>query len=167
MLAASNNRLSSNQGDRVEKKAAGLLGEEVVAGSIISTSGTGRTTMKSGMAGGAGGLIGGVIGGLAVDKLAGKGGPASPLAGHEGLMYLAVTPTRLAFFTIKQGLLGSSPKELITTLPRESVQRIEVGTGKMTSPVTLAMTEGPDVVLEVPRLHRGKVEKIAGLFNGS
>ena len=49
----------------MEKKAAALLGEDVEAGSIVSTAGTLTSMMKSGIGGSVGGVVGGAIGAAA------------------------------------------------------------------------------------------------------
>jgi len=148
----------------MEKKAAALLGEDVEAGSIVSTAGMVKSMMKSSISGSVGGIVGGAIGGAAVEALTGRGRPALDIEGHQGLMYLAIGKTKVALFTIKQGLLGSSPQKLLTSVPRESVASIEIGGGALSSPVTLSLTDGSQITIEVTRINRGKIERIAKLF---
>lgn len=148
----------------MEKKAAALLGDDVEAGSIVSTTGTVKSIMKGSISGSVGGIVGGAIGGAAVEALTDRGRPALDFEGHQGLMYLAIGRTKVALFTIKQGMLGSSPQKLLVSLPRESVASVELGSGSLSSPVTVTLTDGSRVAMEVTRLNRGKVERIAKLF---
>ena len=153
----------------MEKKAAALLGEDVEAGSIVSTAGTVKSMMKSGMSSSVGGLVGGAIGAAIGGGGAGTApsGPALDIGGHEGLMYLAVGRTKVALYTIKQGLLGSSPKELLVSVPRASIASVAVGAGSLSSPVTVTLTDGRELAIEVTRINRGKIERVARLFGAA
>lgn len=147
----------------MEKKAAALMGEDVEAGAILATSGTGKSLMRAGIADSIGGAVGGAIGGAAVGAVTG-GGPVVDLHGHQGMLYLAVGRSNVAFLTVKQGLLGLSPVKVIASVPRESIARTTIGSGTLNSPFTVALKDGTEMALEVPRVHKGKAERVARLF---
>ena len=76
----------------------------------------------------------------------------------------AVGRANVAFLTVKQGLLGLSPVKMITSVPRDSIARITIGSGTLNSPLTVALKDGTEITLEVPRVHKGKAERVARLF---
>ena len=149
----------------MEKQAAEKLGEDVVAGSIVQTSGTGRSVMRGGALGATGGVLGGIVGGAIAEAVSHRvSGSTKALLGYEGLLYLAVGPTKVGFFRLKQGLLKSSVGETLGILRREAITAMTVGGGMVTAPVMIALNDGTTIALKVPRIHKGKVEKVAALF---
>jgi len=144
----------------MDEQAAAKLGEQVDAGAIISTAGTGKSMMRSGISG----AIGGVAGSVATDALTAGSGNASGILGHAGLMYMAVGPTKVGFFTLKQGLLKSSVGDVLGVLRRDAVASMTIGGGALTSAMMLALTDGTTIALEVARTQKGRAERIAALF---
>lgn len=149
----------------MEQQAAEKLGEAVIAGSIVQTSGSGRASMRTGAASAAAGGLAGALGSAFADVLSGKvGGPTKDLLGYEGLLYLAVGPTRIGIFRLKQGLLKSSVGDVLGILRRDAVTAMTVGDGRITAPVAIWLNDGTTLALEVPRIHRGNAGKVAALF---
>ena len=148
----------------MEQQAAGKLGETVLAGSIVQTAGTARSMMRDGIGGAVGGTVAGVVGGMAAEALASHGGGGAELLGYRGLLYVAVGPTRVGFFRLKQGFLRDSLGDVLGILRRDAVTSVTVGSGKLTAPMTATLNDGTTLQLEVSRVHRGKAEKVAALF---
>ncbi len=152
----------------MEKPAAERLGEPVVCAALLQTAGTGRRVGMQAFAGQAGGVIGSAAA-AAVGVLAGGATAAASveaLGGYQGLMFTALTPTRLGFFAVKQGLLRPSLKDTLAVIPREQVAALVLGGGALTVEVTLTLTDGTTVPLEAPRAHKGKAERLARTLAG-
>lgn len=142
----------------MDKKAAEMLGEEVLIQAVVQTTGTGRSMMASGVAGSVGGLIGAAAG----EALGGRG-KHGDLLGHQGRMFLLAGPTRIGFFKFKSGLLRASVGEPLGILRRDAVKSITVGGGKLTKAFTVQLEDGTALTLEVPRTETGKIEKVAAM----
>ena len=149
----------------MEEQAAEKLGEPVLAGSIVQTSGAGKAAMRGGAVGATAGAIGGIVGGAIADAVSGRmSGPEKDLLGYQGLLYLAVGPTRVGFFRLRQGLLKASVGDVLGILRRDAVTAMTVGGGFATAPVAIVLNDGTTIALEVPRIHKGRAEKVAALF---
>jgi hypothetical protein len=139
----------------MEKTAAQLMGEQVIAGAIIASPGTsGRMAV-----GAAGGVVGSAVAAAAATAMNRGKEPTTP-GNHQGLMYVAIGPNKLAFFSVKRGLLKSSIKELLVAVPRSKVAQFEIGGGALTSSLTVALHDGTNYRMEVPRAYKGKVQKV-------
>ena len=58
-----------------------------------------------------------------------------------------------------------APEErLLATVPRDHVARLVVGGGTLSSPMTLRLTDGTELPLEVTPRYRGRVERVAKLL---
>lgn len=143
----------------MDKKAAELLGEPVVAGGICQSAGVGKAMMTAGMGGAVGGVAGSMIGAAIGSKMQGKSSEPTTPGGQTGLMYMAVTPTRVGFFSAKRGLLAPSVKELLVTHGRQEVAGLEIGGGIAPS-VHVSFHDGTVYKLEVPRASKGKIDKV-------
>lgn len=139
----------------MDKKAAELMGEPVVAGSTIQTAGTGGATMTAGV----GGALGGALGGAIASSVAGSRQKPGTLD-HKGLMYMAAGPQSFALFSVKRGLLKNSIKEMLVKVPRSSVQAIDLGGGMLVSGLSVMLSDGTTYALEVPRAMKGKAQKV-------
>jgi hypothetical protein len=139
----------------MDQKAMAALGEEVLVQAIVQTTGTGRSMMTAGM----GGAVGGIVGAAASTAL--DRGKHGDLLGHKGRMFMLLGPTKLGFFTFKQGLLKASVGDSIGVLRRDAVTSIEFGGGMLTTAFTVHIDDGTALVLEAPRAEKGKVEKVA------
>lgn len=155
----------------MEKKAAERLGEIILAGSIISTSGTGRSIGTSVLGAQLGGAIGaaaaGAIGAAAAGAVGMAGsqpGCVPSLGDYRGLLYVGVGVTRVGFFKVSRGLVGPSLKELVLTVPRDAIATFDLRGGALTCPLSVGLRDGTVLDLEVPRAHKGRVERIAALF---
>lgn len=135
----------------MEDQAAKQLGENVRAVATVSTKGTGKKTMLT-----AG--IGGAIGAAAANAMSGRG--ATTLADYKGFMVLGVGERNLGVFKQKTGLLRASCGELLQAIPLEQISSFEVGGGALTVPLTIGLTDGTELQMEVPRAHKGKVGKL-------
>jgi hypothetical protein len=147
----------------VEKQAAEQLGEAIIAGSIISTSGTGRAMAMNVAGAYLGGAIGSGIASAVNGATASKREITTP-AGYEGLLYIGVGSTKVGFFRVQKGLMGPGLKELLLTTPRESIASFELGGGMVTCPLKIGLSDGTLFALEVPRAHKGKAEKVGALL---
>ncbi len=141
----------------MEKQATQMLGEQVTAGAVLQTAGTGgATAIGAGSA-----AIGGALGRVAGEALAGRmAKPGSFPNNYKGLLYVAATETRIAIFSAKRGLLKNSVKELLVTHPRTAITSLEIGGGALVSGVTLALSDGTTYAMEAPRAVKGKAQKL-------
>lgn len=139
----------------MEQQASEKLGEPVHLVATISSKGTAKSIMTAGVARQLGGAIGAATAGTLANR-----GSVDTIAGHKGYMVLALTDGSLAVFKQKTGLLKPSCGELLGSLERSSIETFELGGGTLTSPLTIGLGDGSHLEFEVPRAHRGKVEKI-------
>lgn len=139
----------------MEQQAAEKLGEQVSVVATVSTKGTGKKIMTAGVAQ----QLGGALGATAAGSIAGKSMPGGP-GGHSGYMVLAVGERSLGMFKQKTGLLKPSCGDLLETIPLEQITRFELGGGALTAPLVIGLADGSEFALEVPRAHKGKVEKL-------
>ena len=115
-------------------------GEEILAVVLAQVKGAGKAMM-----------LGGVVGAGIHAARQGKRDAANAhaevrLAGRMGIV---VTPTRLLLFK-GGGSLTTKAKELLTEVPIADVDRIEVGKGMATKPITLVI-RGESYTMEAPR----------------
>ncbi len=86
-------------------------------------------------------------------------------SGLENLNYthivLALSPTRLAFLSMKRGFLSNSPGELLAEIPRAEITTFNVGGGVMTAEVDITLVDGSEVAPETPKAHKGKTKSLA------
>ncbi len=139
----------------MEQQAAEKLGEPVMMVATVSSKGTAKSIMTAGVAR----QLGGAIGAAAAGTLAHRGSLAT-IAGNKGYMVLALTEANLAVFKQKTGLLKPSCGDLLGSLSRENISSFELGGGTLTSPLNVTLADGTELEFEVPRAHKGKVEKI-------
>lgn len=139
----------------MEQQAAEKLGEPVQLVATISSKGTAKSIMTAGVAR----SLGGAIGAATAGTLANRGG-VDTIAGNKGYMVLALTDSNLAVFKQKSGLLKPSCGDLLGSLSREAITSFDLGGGTLTSPLKVTLANGTELDFEVPRAHKGKVEKI-------
>jgi len=139
----------------MEQQAAEKLGEQVRMVATVSTKGTGKKIITAGVAGQIGGAIGMAAAGSAMNKRT-PGGPS----GYTGYMVLALGEQSFGMLKQKTGLLKPSCGDLLEKLPLADVRKFEIGSGTLTVPLTLGLADGSEFELEVPRAHKGKVEKL-------
>jgi hypothetical protein len=132
----------------MDEKASEILGEEVLAGATLEA----QKAVKSAV----GGIVGDLLAGGEVEE-------ASLPGGHEGIHYVAVGPTKLAFFSIKRGLFKNSLGELLVEHPRSDVQAMEIESGVMPA-AHFVLQDGTHYVLVCPRIYLGKLKKVQELF---
>ena len=121
----------------------------------ISSKGTAKSIMTAGVARSLGGAVGAATAGTLANR-----GSVDTIAGHKGYMVLALTDANLAVFKQKSGLLKPSCGDVLGAFPREAVTAIDLGGGALTSPLKVTLDDGTELEFEVPRAHKGKVEKI-------
>ncbi|MFN0095703.1 MAG: hypothetical protein ACKVVT_13120 [Dehalococcoidia bacterium] len=143
----------------MDDDAAKTLGKPVLATAVVSPKGQGRRIMAAGALRQAAGLAGAMVG----EKLAKPRGN-TPGGFTGGYMVMALTADDLAFFQMKRGLLKNGAGELLETVPRAEVEAMEFGGGKLTTELTVQLTDGTSWALEVPRANKGGAEKIVKLF---
>jgi hypothetical protein len=139
----------------MEQQAAEKMGEAVSIVATVSTKGTGKKIMTAGVARQLGGALGGAAAETMGSKRAGSG-----LEGHSGYVVLAIGEKSLGLLKQKTGLLKPSCGDLLETIPLDQVANMELGGGALTSPLTIGLADGTEIELEVPRAHKGKVEKV-------
>lgn len=147
----------------MEKNAAQILGEDVIASSPVMPSGYAKNIASHV----AGTYAGGAIGAAAAGALNRRGAEPITPGDHKGNIFMVVTPTRLAFFEQKQGLLRRSLGRLLAEHPREEVSNFNLeGKGMTNSALTIELADGTTYGLAVPRVQRGKASKVAAEFEG-
>jgi len=134
----------------MEKRAAELLGESVEAGCVIATKGT-----ISKMALGGGGLVGGLIAGAIAATMK----PPSTPANHRGFVYMAVGPTKVGFFSVKQGWFSNSVGDLLVQHSRGDIAAMDVD-GGMIPKIAVVLNDGTNYALECGLILLGKAKKI-------
>lgn len=146
----------------MESKVAAKAGEPVSVAVVVSSRGTGKKMMLT--AGGAG--VAGVAGQVAAESVLNRKGPGTP-GDRRGHMVMAITPTRLVFYTMKHGLLTNSPGDFLAEHPRDSLASFEVGSGKLTAELSIEFQDGTVYALEVPKVGKGKAERISKELTGA
>ena len=139
----------------MEEQAAEKLGEPVHLVATVSSKGTAKSIMTAGVARG----LGGAIGAAAAGTLANRGS-IDTISGNKGYMVLALSDANLAVFKQKSGLLKPSCGDLLGSLGRDGITSFELGGGTLTAPLKVVLSDGTELEFEVPRAHKGKVEKI-------
>ena len=139
----------------MESKAAKKLGEPVEKTTVVSPRGLGKKIFTAGVAG----VVGGVAGSMIAESRV-----KTSASGIENLkgryIIVALTPTRLAFFSSK-GLVVPGPGDLLAEVPRSDVTAFTVGGGVLTAEVDITLADGTVVALETPRAHKGKTNALA------
>lgn len=128
----------------MEQQAAEKMGEAVSTVATVSTKGTGKKIMTAGVAR----QLGGAIGGAAAETFGSK---------RAGMM--ALGEKNLGLLKQKTGLLKPSCGDLLEAIPLDQVTKMELGGGALTAPLVVTLADGAQIELEVPRAHKGKVEK--------
>jgi hypothetical protein len=136
----------------MDKKASELMGEPVIAGATLEAK---KSIIKS-VASGLGGIAGEVLADIVVK-------PASAPGDYEGIHYVAVGPTKVGFFSMKQGLFKPSLDELLVEHSRSDVQVVEIKGGMMPA-VHFVFRDGTHYVLMCPRINLGKLKKVRELL---
>ncbi len=140
----------------MEQKAGEILGEPVEKTTVVSPRGQGKKMFTAGVAG----QLAGVAGAVVADRKMKTG--ASGLENLTGgYIVVALSPTRLAFFKMKRGLLSNGVGELLAEIPRSEVSGFTVGSGVMTAEVDITLADGTVVSLETPKAHKGKTKGVA------
>lgn len=129
-------------------KASQLMGETAIVGVAIATRGSAAKMM-----------VGGVVGAVASAALAGKQKNVTTPGGRKGNLYVALGPTKLAFFTLKQGLFKNSAKELIAEHPRSDVTEFEIE-GGFPPKFSISFADGTQYNLECGNVMLKQVKKI-------
>jgi hypothetical protein len=144
--------------------ASSALGAPQVAGTWVTRRGKAKRTMATV----AGAEIGGSVG-AAVAGITGKGSPQpTPETPDFGAFaYLAVSSSNLVLVRAKQGLTGlKMTGDVVANVPRSDLVSIELGPGKLASPLTLMLRDGSQWELEVARAARGGAEKVVAELGG-
>jgi hypothetical protein len=126
-------------------RAGQLMGEPVLAGVTVASRGTTaklRTLMQVSVK-----EVQEVITTL-VDSFTDE--TVTP-GNRRGWMYLAVGPSKIAFFSLKMGLLGFKLEDLIVEHPREMVASFEMHGQIVSSAITINLTDGTVYELEYAR----------------
>ena len=84
--------------------------------------------------------------------------PSTPKA-HTGLTYMAVGPTKLAFFTVKDWVFYRRVDQLLALHPRSEVTHMELHRGR----VNVAFRDGTKYRFERLPLNLGKAKRIASI----
>jgi hypothetical protein len=136
----------------MDKKASELMGESVIAGVTLEAKGSIKR------------MLGSAIGGAVGEALAGIDlKPAAVPGDHQGIHYVAVGPTKVGFFSMKQGLFKPSLNELLVQHSRSDMQSVEIKGGAMPA-VHFVFRDGTNYVLLCPRINMGKLKKVHELL---
>jgi len=106
--------------------------------------------------------IGGIAGKIFSSLATGSSQKSSLGAG--GVYLVVVSPTKLAFFSIKHGLVKSYISEMIVKFPRSDLKRLEVKKGYM-SKVQFLFKDGTSLELMCSRMMRGKLNKMEQILS--
>ena len=154
----------------MEKQASEFIKEQVLASVRLecpqlirdmissSTSDYYGSSGNSGMEQSIGGIAGRIFGSLAT------GSSQKSSLGAGGVYFVVVVPTKLAFFTIKQGLVKSYINELLVEFPRSDLKTLEVNKGYM-SKVRFIFDDGTSLELMCSRMMRGRLSKMEQVLN--
>ncbi len=133
----------------MESKVAAKTNESISLAVVVSSKGMGKKMM----------MTAGVAGQAIASATMNKKAPTSP-GEHSGYIVMALGPSKLSFFKMKRGLLSNSPGDLLVEVPRESVTNYAIGGGALTSELTIELNDGTVWALEVPKVGKGKAEKL-------
>ena len=131
------------------KNAKEQIGADVEAGCIVTPKSSAAAKMAGAVAGQVAGSIGQVTAEMTTER---RGASTSPLpAGAWSHGYLALTQSELVLARAKQGLVGMKCQEVIARTQRDAIQAIELGSGKLTAPLTVTFDDGQTWEVDVPR----------------
>jgi len=139
----------------MKSKVAAKTNESISLAVVVSSKGMGKKMMMTAGVAGVAGMAGQAIASATMNKKA----PTSP-GEHSGYIVMALGPSKLSFFKMKRGLLSNSPGDLLVEVPRESVTNYAIGGGALTSELTIELNDGTVWALEVPKVGKGKAEKL-------
>lgn len=145
--------------------ASTALGAPEIAGAWVNR----RGMAKRGMSTVAGADIGGVVGSVVASGLSAKGSPqpTAETPNFGGFGYLGVSATELVLVKGKRGLVGlKMTKDVVARVPRSDVVSIDLGEGKIASPLTIIFGDGGHWELEVARASRRAAERVVGELGG-
>jgi hypothetical protein len=140
----------------MKKKASELMGETVIAGSLVSPRGfTKKVATRQAL-----GQVAGALGGAAAMALSGHG-PVPAIPGNNyAPMYMAVGATKVAFFALKRGFFGNSVDRLLVEHARADVQSLGMGQGLFLRDVELSLRDGTSYQLECGNQYFGNLKKV-------
>jgi hypothetical protein len=125
--------------------ASTALGATEIAGAWVNPSGKGKRTMNA----------------VAFGQYGTGTAPGADTPNFGGFGYLAVSATDLVVVKGKQGLVGlKMTDDVIAKVPRSEVASVELGEGKITSPLRITFDSGGQWDLEVARAHRKAAERL-------
>lgn len=135
-----------------------VLGEEMLAGCMAAPKGWTRKL-----------AVGTAVAGVAGAAVATRLGKRTDLpGGHKGLLYLAVSPTQVAFLEIKRGIFCNSLGQLLEKVSRNEIRACEF-TPRLLRPgqLTVGFADGTSYQLEVPMFRKGAAKKVRALLTGA
>jgi hypothetical protein len=135
------------------------MGENVMKGVVIASRGHISKIGFAGLGGAVGGAVGGAIAG-ALQSM--RKSPVAP-GGHAGLIYMAIGPTKLALFAVKQGWFSQSIDKLLVEHSRDDVATLEVATSAIPK-INIVLGDGTDYALECGMIFLGKVKKVKAIL---
>ncbi len=130
---------------KVEKKAGDLgIPESIVAACTTNPSGT----MTKMLAKELGGVVGAAVAGRSSSGGDSPDAPEDGLAGTfpDGKHFLVLTDERLMLTDVSTWT--GAPKAVVAEWPRDQIAAIEVESGKLAEPLTIAFTDGTAVQVE-------------------
>lgn len=121
----------------MEKQASEMMGEPVHVIFKLESAQAVKKAMARGVVGG------GILGGIATELIAGGEikEASLPQGEHNGIFYVAVGDEKVGFFSMKQGLIKNSLKELLAEWPRSEVVAVKTEKGAMPT-VHMVFTDG-------------------------
>jgi hypothetical protein len=123
------------------------IGARAEVGCLVTPAGGFDRTVVTGAAKG---LLG-AAGRRAAEARLPDGPMGSPFDGTDHRFgHLALTEAEIVLVATKQALVGQKPVAVLARAPRRTVAGIELGTGRMRRPLTVAFGDGSSWTLEVP-----------------
>ena len=141
------------------KNAKEQIGADIVAGCIVTPKSSAAAKMAGAVASQVAGSVGQVTAEMASER---RGAGTSPLpaqAWSHG--YLALTDDELVLASAKQALIGMKCGEVLARTPRQAIQHMEIGKGKLTAPLTITFEDGQTWEVDVPRANVKQAKAMA------
>jgi hypothetical protein len=133
----------------MDKVASEIMQEPVVVEVTVSSRGSAaKMVAKEGL-----------VGGMVAGTMTGKQGAATTPGDRKGPMFMALGPTKLAFFTLKQGFFKNSAGKLIVEHPRADITALDIE-GGFPPNFSIQFADGTHYALEVGKMFLKHVKKI-------
>jgi hypothetical protein len=130
------------------KNAEKHINAPIIQSCLVMPKGATKGLMGGAVVGAAGSAVKAALD-TATDK---RGTAASPLAGGTGTLgLLALTDDEIVLLDGHRGMVRPVADKVVSRVARTRLAAVEIGKGKLSSPIELTWNDGSSWVLEVPR----------------